>query len=327
VSITLLASLEWLARAILLDELTNPHSPRAKAIHSDKEAQDVPAYPKIDPILGWAGEGDKTRHQELKFNESAVILESKLPDPKKILILGGSTSDLYYNLKSWPYHLALIFEKKGMPVEIHVGAVAGYTSHQELLKMVRDARLESYDLILSYTGVNEAVSRRNEYPFTTFYTQYFFHRSIPPSKLFFGISSLLQKWTTRIQLSFGPKDKLTIIERFLTNVKSSHALSKVYGAQYLAILQPYLTSGNRALSKNEKKLLNDPIIKDLVETNKNFYSESRTSAKDIDFLYDGTDFLDPLKEAYYDDCHTNQQGTQHIANRIALLINEKKLLK
>jgi hypothetical protein len=244
-----------------------------------------------------------------------------------MLVLGGSTSDLHFQDKSWPYYLARLFEQKGLAVDIHVGAIGGYNSHQELLKIVRDARLVTYDLILSYTGANEAVDRYNQHPFTTLHTQYFLHRALPPSKTFIGISSLLQEWTSPIQLSFGPKDTLSITKRFLTNIQSAHALSKVYGARYVAILQPYLTSGHRSLSENEKKLLDNHITKDLVKTNKKLYNEVKKAVRNLNFFYDGSRFLDPLQEVYYDDCHINDEGNEHLATKIAQLIHENNLLK
>lgn len=321
VSLTLLAALEWAARKYLLQQIPQQHGPRAEAILNPQHSKDKLVYPFVDPLLGWGS------NKKSVANQSVVVLKSSYPNPKKILILGGSTSDLYYDDRSWPYFLNQIFEESKQAVELHVGAVGGHNSHQELLKIVRDARLVDYDLILSYTGVNEAVDRYNEYPFTPFHTQYFLYRALPPSKIFFGLSRLLQKQTNSLDLTFGPKDTLSLEQRFLTNIKSAKAISEVYGAHYAVILQPYLTSGQRKLSNKEKELAQMPHIQDLITRNRPFYQTLLKDSKKLDYLYDGTEFLDELKEAYHDDCHTHEQGNKIIARKISRIIKNHRLLK
>lgn len=317
----MLATLEWGAREILLERLPSLHGPRAQAITDSNPSQEELSYPLIDPLLGWGG------HNGSEANQSVVVLKSSRQPSKKILILGGSTSDLHYNTHSWPYHLSSLFDKANQAVDIHVGAVAGYNSHQELLKIMRDARLTDYDLILSYTGANESVDTSNEHPFTPYYTQYFMHRALPPSKIFYGISRLLQKWSTPFELSFGPKDKLSLKKRFLTNIKSAHALSKVYGANYFAILQPYLSSGQRAPSPREERLMKKPIIQELIVNNDKLYQALQNEAREIDYLHDGTHFLDQLEQAFYDDCHINQQGQKIVAQKVLQAIKTQRLLE
>ena len=77
------------------------------------------------------------------------------PDAIRVAVFGGSTSDTVFSQNTWVkgFHEAL--NKAWGPTVVFNGAVGGYNSHQELLKVVRDIEYLHPNLILTYNGANE----------------------------------------------------------------------------------------------------------------------------------------------------------------------------
>ena len=97
------------------------------------------------------------------------VLGTREPDNFKIAILGGSTSDsdLYW-YRSWP---EIFYEKYCREnISIFNGAMAGYNSAQELIKLMRDVVHLKPNLLIVLNGINDIAScggnRRNLFGFT-----------------------------------------------------------------------------------------------------------------------------------------------------------------
>ena len=105
---------------------------------------------KLDPLLGYTITYPETSES---CNQYVVLGDSKNSD-LKIMILGGSTSDigLYQPEKSWPEFL---WEQLGKRVVIYGGGIGGYNSRQECLKLLRDIGSIKPDIVISYSGVND----------------------------------------------------------------------------------------------------------------------------------------------------------------------------
>ena len=91
---------------------------------------------------------------------------------KKIIILGGSTSDSNYTwFASWPEILASRLHEGGYDIQILNGAMCGYNIQQEFLKLIRDVLPLKPDLVIDVSGTNNVgearVSREN--PFVPYY--------------------------------------------------------------------------------------------------------------------------------------------------------------
>lgn len=72
-----------------------------------------------------------------------------------IVTLGGSTTDPNIGNGSWPGELAHLMTSQGIAGTVINGGVAGYTTSQELLKMIRDVVELGPDIVISYSGINE----------------------------------------------------------------------------------------------------------------------------------------------------------------------------
>lgn len=317
----LISALEWGAKTYLINQYENSHHPRAKALGTGEQN---PVYSQnIDPLLGWAT--PKVDNKNFEY-EDYKVLKNTNSQAKKIMILGGSTSDITYDPHAWPQLLFNQIDKEGHEVIVYLGAVLGYNSHQELLKLVRDIRLIKPDVIISYTGANEGVDTENPHPFYPYHTQTFYYKAMAPLNFLPGLSTLIAQWVNPTSLTFGPKDHLSYIQRFESNLQMMNALTKEYGADFFAIAQPYLTSGQRKINEAEKRALKDPYIKTLINFNDKFYEKVLENSSKKDFVIDGREFLDSLDHAFFDDCHVTPEANEIIAGKISKLLKSKNII-
>lgn len=120
---------------------------------------EVNAY-KTDIILGWTSTA--TNYEGYKILSNVKDHETET----RILILGGSTSDQFYDQNNWPKQLYTRLKEGQYNFKIYNGAVAGYNSSQELLKLLRDIRIIRPHIVISYNGVNEVFrSTKTNHPF------------------------------------------------------------------------------------------------------------------------------------------------------------------
>lgn len=94
----------------------------------------------------------------------------------RIVLLGGSTTDGWlYEFKSWADFL---YEKCiGYHVTIFNGGISGYTSTQELVKLLRDGITLNPDMIILYDGVNDAWGNYRHKPYSFTYLESVFFGS------------------------------------------------------------------------------------------------------------------------------------------------------
>jgi len=89
----------------------------------------------------------------------AVYGDPDAPDALRIVALGGSTTDPL-DPGNWPRALQRLLANQGVPAVVFNGGVSGYSSNQELLKLIRDALPLEPDLVLSLSGINRIASRK-----------------------------------------------------------------------------------------------------------------------------------------------------------------------
>ena len=83
-------------------------------------------------------------------------MRESIHSEKVMLVLGGSTTDPYYNgIKSWPYFLQEMFDDNSINVRVLNGGVIGYTLAQELLLLLRDGLSEAPDYLIDFSGYND----------------------------------------------------------------------------------------------------------------------------------------------------------------------------
>lgn len=207
----------------------------------------APAIPIIapmtlfDPILGhdrpWLEDGG---FRQLHCGSG--------PEALRILVLGNSTTDPEVQFPtpegpigqgSWPLYLLEEFRNRGLSTTIHNAAMSAYTSSQELFKLIRDGCPLQPDLVIVYSGVNDAsksywldgqypkihtLFKRVEGPFRAAIR----HHSIP------SIASSLPL----DGVSYGRPSQATCVEEWEQNARMMHAICDGLGMQFIYFLQP-----------------------------------------------------------------------------------------
>ncbi len=275
-----------------------------------------PGTTHIDPHLGYA-RGDAF----VRFGEESQ-------NALRIVTLGGSTTDSKLEENNWVKHLADLFKKDGDNVVIYNGAVRGYSSHQELLKLIRDVLPLHPDLVISLTGENDlrALYSLEKHPMVHPYQDYLFHlllnKDSGDSFLFPNTVFLLKKQlrsdSATVQLNYGPPNEGSPASHWERNQRMMNALAKEFGSTYLAFLQPTSGVGSYVLSPEEQKEL------EKLETRwpehqkrlREFYNEAIPKCKSLSFCIDLTELFSDKKKIYRDPRHPTPEGYQLIASSI-----------
>ncbi len=101
-------------------------------------------YRHLDPQLGYAA-----------AEPFETFGDPSDPRAYRILTLGGSTADTRYDANNWPGQLYDRLRASGQPVVLFNGGIVGYTTSQELFKLLRDGLLLQPDLVISVNGIND----------------------------------------------------------------------------------------------------------------------------------------------------------------------------
>lgn len=237
-----------------------------------------------DPLLG------SVRTQDSPLPGYAIFQNSHSPEALRILILGGSTSDpTLMNLKSWSEYLFDSLSSMEIPTVIYNGAVGGYTSSQELKKLMRDLPLLRPHLVISLSGVNDAAGIYTEggHPL--------YQREDRREALW-----LVKKRKARNELqagiplsgvSLGPEDNRSLFQVWLDNERSMHAIAAEFDADFHAFLQP---------------------IKELNAVKTAFYRDAKVyfRRQTPPWLHDYSRLFDSDKAVFADFCHVYEKGNR-----------------
>lgn len=263
-----------------------------------------------DLLLGWTHFGSG--------NISYFITgKKKKEDVFRILILGGSTTDQRMITENWPTPFLDILKVKLPNVKIFNGAIAGYSSAQETLKLLRDINIINPDLVISYNGVNEVTE--NEVPQHPYLTQQLRSHFIKESHILPNTIRWIQGFLPTSSLHLGPPTPHDKAQVWLQNHIKMNAISQAFGVQYIGILQPHLWSHE----KTPTPLTDDQAhLRGFQYDYGKFYPKAKPFTDKHGFLYDGTKFLKDHTEHFIDDCHLDARGNEIVAKLILKVIKE-----
>jgi hypothetical protein len=289
-------------------------------LFSKPSVQELQTYgfDEIDPLLGW---GMSTVHfNKLGFEvfNSMPVLKSRnktCSKKLKVLITGGSTSDIALHIENWPAQLIPLLEKQGICAELYIGAVGGYSSGQELLKLLCDGQGISPDIHISYSGANETI-----HPFfVSTHEQNLFERMMKTETSAIFPNTL---YVTRSIFFPSPKVFLRqprqINPQWATNMETMHAIANEKGYSFIGVLQPVLGIGKVVQPQQEEQW------KSMIDSYKKFYPDAILSVKDKPYLVNMTNLFDSTQgPVYTDDCHLLPGMQPLVANRMLNLIMEQ----
>lgn len=242
-----------------------------------------------DYFLGYSRE---LKDQPMGFKVFSNINEAS---QKKytILILGGSTSDpTTANIDSWGECLFNSADDMGIPVEIWVGGISGYTVSQELLKLIRDGCSIEPDLVISYSGVNDS-------------TGLYYDENAPYTR--YDQRQIIESGNLSIRFGNGAYKRESRARHWYKCECMMHGISQELGARFYGILQPWNEKGSQFNISN-------------MRNRQEFYSEAKELIKQKDYLLDFTSIFADSDDFFFDCEHVYEKGNRRIARRILPLV-------
>ncbi len=272
----------------------------------------------LDPVLGYNWQADGS-------DIPGFVLYGNPKAKNKIAVLGGSTCDsMFDSYHSWPRFL---YEKliNKYDVCIYSGGCEGYKSAQEMMKFVRDVIPLGPDIVLDYSGFNDAFCSETvdeSLEENSFYN-YFQIRLIK------SISGMEKKAVKNHSLSTGKGYVLGNIpdeprwEAYLRHNKIMHRLADAFGMSYYCFLQPCLITKKDCWGDEERQIYScSPHGSEYFENTEKFYARMKKHFNA--WFLDASHILDEYKDVYYDECHVKKRGNNIVADYMKSII-EKEL--
>lgn len=286
----------------------------------------------LDPHLGYAHDPET----DLGLSEDGAIPGFVIfgapgnEDALRIVALGGSTTDPL-DRGNWPRALQNILAQEGIDAIVYNGGVAGYSSNQELFKLIRDAISLKPDIVVSLNGINDLgfLHSLRDHPMVHPYQSRVL-RSVVEKKppLFLpNTMSVLYRWrersipeNSRVEgIHYGPEIDTSPPEQWVRNVRMSHAVAAEFGIEYLCFLQPVLGIGRYNASPDDDVLLEDANEAQhgrYIEQMAEFYDAAVEACDRLPFAYPLLNAFDGKTNMYRDARHPNADGYGIIARAI-----------
>jgi lysophospholipase L1-like esterase len=270
----------------------------------------------------------------------AVYGDPDAPDALRIVALGGSTTDPL-DPGNWPRALQRYLANQGVPAVMFNGGVSGYSSNQELLKLIRDALPLEPDLVLSLSGINDLgfLHSVSQHPMVNPFQRSVLEsvvRTKPPLVMPNALS-LVARWraarvpdVNRIDgVNFGPPVSTTPNAQWERNIRLAHAAAAEMGVTYLAFLQPVLGVGEYAPSPEDDALMQEALRQKpkYVDDLRAFYAAARITADTLPYVTPLVDVFAGQSSLYRDARHPNREGYAIIAEAIARELCARGLLE
>ena len=256
------------------------------------------------------------------------LIEIKLNpnSDKTILVSGGSTSDIYYD-GSWLRPFSGLVHDKFK--SIFSCACAGYSTSQELLRILECINALKPDIVISLNGVNDfglIQSPQRSYPYIHSF-QSRLYDYIARNKDFQGkslrrISSDLEK---REVTKYPSLDDDCGFNSWSQNISIMNFVAMYNGAEMYSFLQPCLGYG--ALEP-ERDSLEEYYLSKLVADRewyllkmRDFYDKAVHFCGESSFAVDFTSVLGNSPTNLFQDCrHLNPLGNLHLAKAIYAMV-------
>lgn len=276
-------------------------------------------YSLLDPLLGWGINEDSIASRNFVAKYASIYLESNIKDnsnPIVIYISGGSTSDLMFDGLNWPYYLQNFFKENNIAANIYVGAVGGYNTGQELLKVLKDINEINPDYHISYSGANEVDNG-------SYVTLYEYDLYLSMSKKYYGLLPNFKK------LILNNASNVSVSERIVSdnfhfwanNMSAMQALAVQNNYKFIGILQPVINYGSLIKNDNFDKL----ILNNYIEGYDKFYPKAILHADSVDYIYNYTDVFKYYSSEliFKDDCHLGDRIYQEVIAKNIFELIEK----
>lgn len=304
-----------------------------------------PWFNVLDPLLSHAYSVDFLKHGMPEFWVSEGFVAYANPEDKerlRIVALGGSTTEPYfmmqandpasYSYESWPYFLQKRLDELGIRAIVFNGGVAGYSTNQELLKLLRDVLPLRPDIVLSLSGINDQGFAQSDkkhpmihpHQVKTFST--LAGDAAPtrflPNTVAFARSLLTPK--SEISVTFGPEIKTAPWTQWEQNLRLMHAACAEFSVPFLAFRQPAVGVGAHTPDAEEFEFLrkyNEAVAPPgatitYADVIRQFYDKTNDTPARLPYCIDLVDVFADKPGMYRDARHQTAAGAQAIADAV-----------
>lgn len=279
----------------------------------------------IDPLLGFAyGSNDLPKRPNENRVPGFVVYGKQNEGSDKafrVVTLGGSTTGPLFEW-NWPRQLYDQLDTMGVDAVIFNGGVNGYSSNQELLKLLRDVLPLEPHIVVSFTGINDLgfLHAMQRHPMLHPYIDQIMKRVLrqqPSTRNSAGVIS---------EVHYGQPVSVRPAEHWIRNLRLMQAICSEFGVRFLGLLQPTLGVGDYEMNDEEAQMLTDYDQqhrgKYLVEC-KEFYREALDLVKKCDYIENMVDVFRTQSAVYYDCRHPNRRGYEIIASEVIRRVQSK----
>ena len=305
-----------------------------------------------DPSNGCKVKGGKVVGSFILYDNGAEYKDS-------IITLGASTTDGFYQDSygiTWSNQLSSLLKNNNIKYSILNGGVGGYTSSQELLKLLISLEKlqnnKNVKLVISLNGSNELPAYKGtlwDHYHLPFWNEY--HTKSIINKQYIDVSKgkrrieLFPSLMSSQKLFTKPKRKNILdkykfpeeksnylpykrsAEKWLYNVKSMNALAKASGAKYFVFLQPTLGLNPKQIPKNKNTkdyeiyknyigAYNYTLKEDYYTMINSLYLELKKECSKLDYCFDISNEILPTGSTYRDLRHLSESGNKNLSKVI-----------
>lgn len=308
------------------------------------------AHNVIDPHLGgmWnaAEHENYVKHYEgklfkpLKYADGFVYYgDREAANDGIVVALGGSTTQAPWYPSNWTEHLYNHLRDGGRKALVYNGGVAGYSSNQELIKLIRDGLTLNPSVVISYDGINDVgffYSLPGHPMITPYQAQLMDHLIgmekpplLMPNTVYAIKRTIVERRRTAQSttntrklagINYGPEVKTTPAKQWARNHRIMSAVCTAFGIRYFVFLQPTMGIGKLRFSQAEDKMFRQDAMPShdgkYLALLKSFYEEAKIECSKADYCIDLTGVFDGRTGLYTDIRHVNESGNKIIAKAI-----------
>ncbi len=314
-----------------------------------------PWFDTLDPLLSHAYSVDYLKRGMPEFWVSEGFVAYANPAEKnrlRIFALGGSTTEPYfmmrandpssYSHESWPFFLQQRLDALGIPAIVFNGGVAGYSTNQELLKLLRDVLPLQPDIVLSLSGVNDqgfAHSDKLHPMIHPHQARTFAALAAPPPPTRFlpntgALARHLLAPEPPLHVSLGPEVRTAPWTQWERNLRLMHAACSEMGTPFLAFRQPAIGVGQHTPTADESAMLQayiDSVSKPgatvtYADVLRLFYDHTNDVPGRLPYCVDLVDIFGDTPGAYRDARHQTAVGARMIADAMLAELQQRHLL-
>ena len=228
----------------------------------------------------------------------------------KIAVLGNSTSEDLFVMKTWLDFLKEIAKESCIKISTYNFAVTGYNVAQELILLERDVLQVKPDIVISLSGATEYFSEE-ENAFIN-----------GTQKNVFDLlkqDNSLKNLKIKNEVYFGINKK-NYQENWIYSQRMMHAVCEEFGIKFYGIAQPTLLHKKNITEEEKSMLLYENIEELIISQNK---IRSAVEKSSFPWMYDFKEIFDYKKGNYYMDLlHYTEEGNKVIAENIFEIIKK-----